>query len=125
MKIYIDYDTTLVNLIDPWIEWINKKYNVNINSLDINRWYYLREVFGKEADDFWRSSKYNHYTDKDIFQPYDGAVTFVSELQNKFGKDNIFIISSTMDHHVEDKIKHAQHYFNISEPLADSIIANS
>ena len=70
MRIFIDYDTTLVNLIDPWVAWINEKYNVEITSHDINRWYFLGEVFGKEADDFWRSEKYNHYTNKDIFLPY-------------------------------------------------------
>jgi len=115
MKIYVDYDTTLVNLIDPWIAWINDTYNVNIVSSDINRWYYLSEVFGKEADDYWKSEKYNHYTDKDIFKPYDGAVKFFNDLQKRFGDENIFIVSSTRDHHIEDKIKHAKYYFGISE----------
>ncbi len=115
MTVFVDYDTTLVNLIDPWVEWINKKYNVTISSNDINRWYYLGEVFGKEADDFWRSEKYNHYTDKEIFQPYEGAVDFFHTLQEKFGAENTFIISSTRDHHKEEKIKHAKHYFGIDE----------
>jgi 5'(3')-deoxyribonucleotidase len=115
MKIFVDYDTTLVNLIDPWVEWINQKYNVNITTTDINRWYYLGEVFGKEADDFWRSEKYNHYTDKDILQPFKGAVEFFHTLQKEFGKENVFIVSSTRDHHKEEKIIHAQHYFGIEK----------
>ncbi len=112
-KIFVDYDTTLVNLIDPWVQWINRKYNVNISSNDINRWYFLGEVFGKEADDFWRSEQYNHYTDKDIFRPYDGAVDFFHKLEKQYGRENVFIVSSTRDHHKEEKIKHAQHYFDI------------
>lgn len=115
MKIYVDYDTTLVDLIDPWVEWINEKYHVNIQTTDINRWYFLGEVFGKEADDFWRSERYNHYTDKEIFLPYQGAVEFFQTLQEKFGVHNVFIISSTKDHHKEEKIKHAQHHFNIDK----------
>ena len=115
MKIYIDYDTTLVNLIDPWVKWINEKYNVNLSTLDINRWYYLGEVFGREADDFWRHPKYNHYIDKDVLQPYEGAVEFFKTLQKKFGEENVFIISSTKDHHKEDKIKHAMHFFGIQK----------
>lgn len=100
MKIYIDYDTTLVNLIDPWIDWINKKYNVTIVSTDINRWYFLGEVFGKDADNFWRSEEYNHYTNKDMFKPYKGAVEFFHTMQKKFGNENVYIVSSTKDYNV-------------------------
>ena len=115
MKIFVDYDTTLVNLIEPWVKWINNKYHVNITSKDINRWYFLGEVFGQEADDFWRSEKYNHYTDKDILLPYDGAVNFLHTLQKQFGEENVFIVSSTKDHHKVEKIEHAQHYFGIEK----------
>ena len=114
MTVFIDYDTTLVNLIDPWVEWINKKYNVTISSNDINRWYYLGEVFGSEANNFWKSEEYNHYTDREIFQPYEGAVEFFHTLQDMFGRENVFIISSTKDHHKKEKIEHAKHYFSIS-----------
>ena len=113
MVVYVDYDTTLVNLIDPWIKWINEKYNVAISSNDINRWYFLGEVFGKEADDFWRSEKYNHYTDKDIYQPFEGAVDFFHTLQETAGIENVFIVSSMRDHHKKEKLRHAQHYFDI------------
>lgn len=70
MKIYIDYDTTLINLIDPWVDWINERYNVNITSNDINRWYFLGEVFDKTANDFWRSEEYNNYVDKGFLSPF-------------------------------------------------------
>ncbi len=113
MKVFIDYDTTLVNLIDPWVAWINKKYNVTISSNDINRWYFLGEVFGREADDFWRSKKYNHYTNKEILQPFEGAVEFFQTIQNMFGVESTFIVSSTRDHHKEEKIEHAKHFFDI------------
>lgn len=115
MKLFIDYDTTLVNLIDPWVDWINKKYHVNILASDINRWYYLSEVFGEEANDFWKSEKYNHYTDRDIYQPYEGAIDFFHKVQKMFGQDNVYIISSSRDHHVKEKIQHAKHYFDCNE----------
>jgi 5'(3')-deoxyribonucleotidase len=115
MKIFVDYDTTLINLIDPWVQWINEKYSVNITTDDINRWYFLGEVFGKEADEFWRSEQYNHYIDKSVLLPYDGAVEFFYTLQKKYGVENVFIVSSTRDHHVIEKIEHAQHYFGIDK----------
>ena len=115
MKIYIDYDNTLINLIDPWVVWINNKYNVNITSNDINRWYFLREVFGKEADDFWRSEKNNHYADKNIFKPNHGANFFLQTMQKKMGEENVFIISSTKNHHILKKIEHAQYFFGIAK----------
>lgn len=110
-KIYIDYDTTLVNLIDPWVSWINHKYHVNITSNDINRWYFLGEVFGREADDFWRIE--NHYREKDVLLPFEGAVDFFHQLQEEYGKENIKIISSTRDHHMPEKLAHMAHYFGI------------
>ena len=113
MKIFIDYDTTLINLIDPWIKWINEKYQVSLQTDDINRWYYLGDVFGAEANDFWKSEKYNHYTDRDIYKPYSGAVDFFHTVQNIFGQDNVYIISSSRDHHVAEKIEHAKYYFDI------------
>ena len=120
MKIFVDYDTTLVNLIGPWVSWINEKYNVTISSNDINRWYYLGEVFGSEANNFWKSEEYNHYADRDIIKPYEGAVEFFHTLQEVHGRENIFIISSTKDHHKKEKIEHAKHYFDIS---SDQFIA--
>ena len=115
MKIFIDYDTTLVNLIDPWVNWINKKYDVNIETTDINRWYFLSDVFGEDANDFWKSEEYNHYIDKDIFMPYSGARDFFDYIVNEFGRDNVFIVSSTRDHHTKEKIEHAKYYFGINE----------
>jgi len=120
MKIFVDYDTTLVNLIDPWVSWINERYNVNISPNDINRWYFLGEVFGPEANNFWKSEEYNHYTNRDIFQPYDGAIEFFHTLQDIYGQENVLIISSTKDHHKEEKIEHAKHYFGIE---SDKFIA--
>ncbi len=115
MKLFIDYDTTLVNLIDPWIDWINEKYHVNIMASDINRWYYLSDVFGEDANDFWKSEKYNHYTDRDIYQPYKGSINFFHKAQSMFGRENVYIISSSRDHHVKEKIQHAKHYFGVDE----------
>ena len=115
MNIYVDYDTTLVNLIDPWVQWINKKYDVSLQTTDINRWYFLSDVFGREANDFWKSEHYNHYIDRDIYKPYIGAKDFFRTLQSKFGKDSIFIISSSRDHHITEKIKHATHHFGIDK----------
>ncbi len=115
MKIFVDYDTTLVNLIDPWVQWINEKYNASLQTTDINRWYFLSDVFGREADDFWKSEHYNHYINRDIYKPYEGAKEFFDTLQSKFGRDNIFIISSSRDHHIAEKIEHAKYYFGIEE----------
>ena len=113
MKIFIDYDTTLINLIDPWIKWINEKYQVSLQTDDINRWYYLGDVFGAEANDFWKSEKYNHYTDRDVYKPYNGAVDFFHTVQNIFGRENVYIISSSRNHHIAEKIEHAKYYFSI------------
>ena len=115
MKIYIDYDNTLINLIDPWILWINNKYNVNFTSNDINCWHFLGEVFGKEANDFWRCEENNPYADKNILQPHHGATEFLNTIQNQFGKNNVTIISSTMEHHQIEKFEHAQYYFGIKK----------
>ena len=115
MKIYVDYDTTLINLIDPWVDWINKRYSVNITSNDINRWYFLGEVFDKTANDFWRSEEYNHYIDKEFLSPFEGAVDFFHALEEKYGKSNVIIISATRKHHKEEKIKHAKYYFGITD----------
>lgn len=111
MKLFIDYDTTLVNLIDAWVEWLNRTYSVSLSTDDINRWYFLGDVFGNGANSFWKQQ--NHYTDTNILKPFEGAVPFFHEMQKWFGMENVFIISSTRDHHTDDKIRHMQYYFGI------------
>jgi len=115
VKIYIDYDSTLINFIGPWLSWVNNKYKVTLQSNDINRWYFLGEVFGKEADYFWRSKQYNHYADKTFLQPYQGAKDFFQTMQKQFEEKNVIIISSTKEHHKIEKLEHAQYYFGVKQ----------
>ena len=95
MKVFIDYDTTLIDLIHPWLHWVNQRYNTYLTPNDITRWYFLREELGEEADDFWKSVTFNWYRDKNVLQPFCGAVDFVKQLQHDIGKENVWIISST------------------------------
>ena len=112
MKIYVDYDTTLINLIDPWVDWVNSSFNVNVKTSDINRWYYLGEEINPDANNFWKRD--NHYVDKQSIKPFSGAIDFFNNLQSSYGKENVIIISSTRDHHIDDKINHMQYYFNVA-----------
>ena len=124
MKIYIDYDNTLINLIDPWILWANNKFNVNFTSNDINRWHFLGEVLGKGANDFWNDKKDNHYANKNMLQPNPGAIKFLHSIQKQFGEKNVFIVSSTVAHHKVEKIKHAQYFFGIVKKQFISVNEN-
>jgi len=111
LKVFVDYDTTLVDFINPWLMWVNKRYQTSLTSHDITRWYYLREELGDEADAFWKSDAYNWYCNKEIVLPFEGAVEFFKTLQNAYGPKNVYIISSTREHHKLAKKEHIQYYF--------------
>ena len=115
MKVFIDYDTTLIDLIHPWLHWVNQRYNTYLTPNDITRWYFLREELGEEVDDFWKSDAFNWYRDKNVLQPFCGAVDFVKQLQHDIGQENVWIISSTKEHHKLEKLAHIVHYFDIQE----------
>ena len=34
----VDMDDILENLLDAWVEWLNEKYNLSVNSNEIDEW---------------------------------------------------------------------------------------
>lgn len=112
MKIYVDYDTTLVNLIDVWLEWVKEHFHVSFRTMDINRWYFLRDTIGKKAHWFYQHFGYLSDKEKESIQPFKGAVEFIKNLQDVFGAENVCILSSTGgDVDRESKISHIKCHF--------------
>jgi len=113
-KLYIDYDSTLNNLGEVWVKWINQKYHTNIRQEDIAHWDWLEEKFGKDANDFWKDK--NIY-ENDIVKPIDGAVKLVSDLSMKF---DVSIVTSSYPGTETSKDVHISKYFGKSNIIHEA-----
>jgi len=109
MKLYLDYDNVLVDLVSPWLDWIKDHHRYKIKSTDILHWNWLEQTYGQEINEFWKTE--GVYFDK--VSPLPGAVFFVDALRKIFNEEDIFIISASHDTMIWEKEKHAKHYFNI------------
>ena len=110
MKICLDYDATLVDLMTPWMKWIRKTYNCTFTTRQISRFYFLSDVLGNEVSEFWKTEGcYKKVS------PIEGAQEFVKKLQDTYGKENIHIVTATNKHMQDEKTNHAVTNFNVPE----------
>lgn len=107
-KIYVDMDSTLVDLMSNWIDWLNKEKSVKVTTKEIIHWDYIAETFGEEANNFWKTKGvYNNV------KPINGSVEFMYILQKMYDKENVVIISKCVKSNYDEKVKYAEKYFNI------------
>lgn len=106
MKIILDYDSTLVDLMGPWIGWLKREYGVSVSTKDIKYFGWLKDAFGDKADDFWRTPGVY-----DTVVPLPGAQDFVSFLL-RMGYDVSVVSASHPDMYVEKEI-HCAKYFGL------------
>ena len=104
-KLYIDYDSTLNNLDEEWINWANQKYRSRLTTKNIIHWDWMEEEFGKEVNDFWKDSR---IYDNDIIKPKSSAISFVDNLLSHF---DVSIVTSSWPGTEVSKTKHIRRHF--------------
>lgn len=79
--ICIDMDDTVEELLKPWVNWLNKKYNLSVNYKDIDRW----EISGFFPDLTWEQIYEPLDTDDfwDTVEPKKDAVKYVKMLKDE------------------------------------------
>lgn len=113
MKIFLDYDDTLVDLIHPTLSWIDVQLGgaERVCALsEVATYDFLAGRYGMWIKEYWRKP-HTYFTD--IF-PLDGAVEFVEMLKYRFGEENIFIVTRADERIQEEKAEHVEHHFDIS-----------
>lgn len=111
MKIYLDYDDTLVDLIGPTLSWIGVQRGQSpCARSEMVTYDYLPRRYGDWVAEYWRKP-HTYFTD---IQPLDGAIEFVEDLKSKYGKHNIFIVTRAAFEIREEKAEHAEYYFGIN-----------
>jgi len=109
MKIFVDYDSTLVDLIDGWLKWIKKTHGHKIKTEQITEWNWLSNTHGEAMNDYW---KINGVYNRDV-KPISGAVMFMDALRNLYGEESVFIISASHCGMENEKAEHAKKHFGI------------
>ena len=96
-RVYVDYDDTLNNLNHAWMAWIEQKFGVKLTTEMITSYDYVKNTLGDSACDFWRTP--GNY--RQFISLHPGAAKFFWSLQCLFGKDNVFVLTSTPSKEVE------------------------
>lgn len=103
MRIGVDVDLTVVDLVDDWLAWLNSMTGQSLTKADCNYSYAIGEYFKEDLKkldlcpkDFWRAA--NIY---DLAKPLEGAVPYL-QLLHEEGAEIVFI-SKTMGNHGESK----------------------
>jgi len=119
-RVLVDVDDTIENLLEAWVAYLNKKYNLEVKPEDCFDWdmsylfpmltsKQIFEVLGDE--DLWKSVK-----------PKDGSAFYLERLQNE-GFD-IVLVTSSEYFNIRPKIEFVlQKYFKFI-PLKNIIVTS-
>ena len=102
-KIFIDYDTTLVDFQDVMTDLINKRENTNFTPLQLSRGYH-DDVKFRNKEIFTHNNIYENII------PFDGAVEFLENVKN-LNYEIILVTANMSDLQMQCKEKHIKKYF--------------
>jgi len=97
-KAFVDYDSMLYDLQEAAIKRAKEVYNVELTYEDIDCWTF----FERYPEAIKAYTEWEHYS-KGIH--FDGAVEFMHNLYDIFGKDNVFILTNSHSSLIEKKDK--------------------
>ena len=81
MKLFYDYDSTLNDLCEAWITWINKEHDKNIQLSDVTTWeWFNSEGLAMGVDMFaWFNNQQPYDLEHQHTIPLVGAVEFMKQ----------------------------------------------
>jgi len=116
MKVFIDYDSTLVDFLDKWILYINDTEGTNISIDDVTYWEYFRDLNVNTKKYFINRVPYS--SGKYCTIPLDGAVEFFKNINSLY---DTTILTVTRDEvNKELKNQHIYKHFNTSKIIHES-----
>jgi 5'(3')-deoxyribonucleotidase len=108
MKVFLDFDNTLVDLAQGWLDWLAKEKYIKVTTKHIKEWDWLSKTYGEHVNEYWKTP--NIYDD---IIPIPGSITFVEALKRIYGRENILIISNSAKNMIDEKTIFAEKYFKI------------
>lgn len=105
MKIFLDFDSTLNNIVNPWLDWIYDKFGERVLSEELTSYDFLERKFGYHATTFWKTPGVY-----DKVQPLFGALEFVESLR-QMNVDEIKIITSSPEGMQDEKNSYLKRVF--------------
>lgn len=109
MKIFLDFDSTLVDLHEPYINWLKAEKNIKIKTKDISHWNWVIEQYGEDTSNYF---KIDGIYEKEV-KPISGSQLFIKTLNKLYGKENVFIISNSFKNMVIEKTEYARKNYDI------------
>lgn len=105
MKILIDMDDVMEDLLGAWLDWLNKKYNILVTKSDIKTWS-MHKCFEKYVNDGTMNVQDIYdplYTSEfwDTVKPKDNAVELVKMLNDKY---EIYVATASHYKTIESKV---------------------
>ena len=110
VKIGIDYDSTLFNTIDVWIDLYNKKYNDKLTINDFKFWDIHKSLPKEKSNKFYSILDNNELWES--IKPLNNAVEVVKDLNEEY---EVYIITATHHNHIKIKSEILLKYFPFIE----------
>lgn len=110
VKIGIDYDSTLFNTIDVWIDLYNKKYNDKLTINDFKFWDIHKSLPKEKSNKFYSILDNNELWEN--IKPLNNAVEVVKDLNEEY---EVYIITATHHNHIKIKSEILLKYFPFIE----------
>ena len=108
MKVFIDYDSTLVDILSPWLDWCNAQYLTLYNLSHIDNWYWFNNTFPNPFGFFDTC-----YQD-DRLQPIKGSQEFFKWVGDRYPT---VILTSTHKNVQPGKNEHIRRHFGTSSVI--------
>ena len=110
VKIGIDYDSTLFNTIDVWIDLYNKKYDDKLTINDFKFWDIHKSLPKEKSNKFYSILDNNELWEN--IKPLNNAVEVVKDLNEEY---EVYIITATHHNHIKIKSEILLKYFPFIE----------
>lgn len=101
MRILVDMDDVLEQMVSPWISALNDKYDLDVQFEKIDRW---------EISDFYPSLSREQVYEPlgvpefwDSVTPMDGAVKYIQKLQQDWHE--VYVVTASEHHTIEAKME--------------------
>lgn len=107
--ISLDFDDVMYNLTKINLEFIEREYGIKLDPLKINRFsYYIDEGYKKIIEGVWNN--------KDVYitsELYNEAKEFYIKLIEKYGRNNVQIVTTSLPNIIPNKNKMIKERFEI------------
>jgi hypothetical protein len=103
MKVFLDYDSSINNLIHKWVDWMNHEFSLDFKVRDVSSYNWVLDIGKKHGFDSFAffDGDLPYLFEEASCSPLPGSISLVDSLRESFrkddGEDKLSILTATHD----------------------------